>query len=349
MTRNDKQPLRLGTHISVTRDVVLEVVERGHSKEEFCKKIGIAQSTLDQEDYWVSLEENDKVWREALNLTQDPNFGVNMGQKVNRAAMGSLIGSLVRSCPDLLTACYQAFEFQQLLYNIFTAQVKVLNQKVVVSFYPVQAWKIKSPDVVEQVMDYCMIHTFSVFRVLSGRAILPDEASFAHLGKKDNTIYQQILGEKVSFGQTDNSLLFDLADLHTPVITSNSNLKIQFEALAHQLLLKENGNTHWTRQVLKVLETQPLNKLVTLQEVSSLLHVTPRSLQRKLSKEGTNFQEIISQVQKQRAIVLLKNMQLSISEIAYMLGYTEPSTFTRAFKSWTGKTPSEYLDQSSSG
>jgi AraC-like DNA-binding protein len=80
-----------------------------------------------------------------------------------------------------------------------------------------------------------------------------------------------------------------------------------------------------------------------LQAIAEKLHLSTRSLQRKLKDEGHTFLAIANDIQEQRAVHLLRQTQLNISEVAYMLGYAEPSVFRRAFKRWTGKTPKEYL------
>lgn len=342
----NKQPFACGAHISIIRDIVQEVADRGYAQEEFCKLIGLDTATLRNEDCWVSSEAIDHTWLTATEVFQDPYFGMKMGSKINRAVMSSLIGYLMQSCPNLLIACHQSFEFQDLLTNMFTAKIETLDQHVEISFLPQQAWREQSPEVVKQLMEYCMIHGCSVFRVLSGKVIRPLAVYFAHTTKKDIQVYQKFLGENLYFGQTSNKLIFALSDLLLPVISANALLKQHFENLAQQLLLRHGGNSYWTQKVLKVLQGQSIRKLFTLNKVADVLNLAPRSLQRKLKEEQTSFQAITSQVQQQRTMALLKNGQLRISEIAYMLGYAEPGVFTRAFKSWTGKTPKEYLEKS---
>lgn len=343
---HNKQTFTCGAHISAIRDIVQEVADRGYAQEEFCELIGMDATTLRDEDCWVSSETIDRTWRTAMEVFQDPYFGMKMGSKINRAVMSSLIGYIMQSCPNLLTACHQSFEFQDLLINMLTAKVETLGQKVEISFFPQQIWLEKSPEVVEQFMEYCLIHCCSIFRVLSGKVIRPLAVYFSHTTEKDIQAYQKVLGENLYFGQASNKLTFALSDLLLPVISANALLKQHFEGLAQQLLLRQGGHNYWTQKVLKILQEQSIRKLFTLDKVADVLNLAPRSLQRKLKEEQTNFQEITCQVQQQRALALLQNGQLSISEVAYMLGYAEPGVFTRAFKNWTGKTPKEYLDES---
>jgi AraC-like DNA-binding protein len=77
-------------------------------------------------------------------------------------------------------------------------------------------------------------------------------------------------------------------------------------------------------------------------EVAHQLHVSTRTLKRRLAEHGTTFTEILDDVRRQRALLLVENRELSIGEVAARLGYTEVPNFTRAFRRWTGKTPAAY-------
>ena len=85
---------------------------------------------------------------------------------------------------------------------------------------------------------------------------------------------------------------------------------------------------------------------MSLEAVASNFNMSFRSLQRRLKEEGITFLEIVEKVRKNLAIHYLSSEQLQIKDIAYTLGYNEPSAFLRAFKRWTGETPTSYRSQS---
>jgi AraC-like DNA-binding protein len=76
--------------------------------------------------------------------------------------------------------------------------------------------------------------------------------------------------------------------------------------------------------------------------VAKQLHVSTRTLKRRLAEQGTSFSDILDDMRRQRALLLLENRELAIGEVAARLGYTEVPTVTRAFRRWTGKTPAAY-------
>jgi AraC-like DNA-binding protein len=83
----------------------------------------------------------------------------------------------------------------------------------------------------------------------------------------------------------------------------------------------------------------------TIERVSEKLHLTPRTLQRHLQSQGTSYSDLLKQVRLDRANYYLKSTDLSLTEIALNLGYREQSSFSSAYKSWTGTSPHQARDQ----
>ena len=82
----------------------------------------------------------------------------------------------------------------------------------------------------------------------------------------------------------------------------------------------------------------------TLEDISQRLNMTTRTLRRKLEEEGTNFKALLEEAKRRDAIQLLDDRNLEIQRVANLLGYQDPANFTRAFRQWTGQTPSQYRD-----
>ena len=90
--------------------------------------------------------------------------------------------------------------------------------------------------------------------------------------------------------------------------------------------------------VIKNLSSGTLSKT----SIASQLHMSPRNLQFKLAAQGTSYQEILDITRKELALAYIEQRRLAITEIAYLLGFTDSANFTRAFRRWTGKSPSEF-------
>lgn len=341
-TMHDKQLPKHRTLMPIIRDLVMAVTERGHNPQEFCQRIGLSLTDLQQDNVWVDLKTGHRVWQEALAVTQDVYLGLHIGQKSNVSVAG-VVAYLIQSCPDLLTAFSKMCEYNATYTTVFNYAIEEKPpHEVWISYDPVSEWVNKYPATAQQAIETSMTRTCSILRLLSGKALKPLRACFGYSLNKDLHVYQKLLCEQVQFGCSQNQLVFALADLQNPVLTANKTLQIHFEQLVQAQLPTAPANV-WANKVRQTIVNQPLNLPPILQDIAERLQLSPRSLQRKLKDEGYTFLAIANDIQQQRAIHLLRQTQLNVSEVAYMMGYAEPSVFRRAFKRWTGKTPKEYL------
>ncbi|MCW8844313.1 MAG: AraC family transcriptional regulator [Gammaproteobacteria bacterium] len=112
-----------------------------------------------------------------------------------------------------------------------------------------------------------------------------------------------------------------------------SRVEAEFEAMASQITV--------TSRVRHALLAAP-EHVPLLSEIASSQHVAPRTLIRRLKREGSSYQQVLQQVRKQRAIELLSEPTLTVKQVSYLLGYKDPSNFGRAFAQWVGQSPGAY-------
>ena len=191
-------------------------------------------------------------------------------------------------------------------------------------------------------IEFCMFAVLRICRLLSGRHIVPQNFTIAHHRSGNISEMSRFVGTKIQFGTgTDEfSLEFDTREL--PLIHSDNRL--------NDLLLRycELGLAH-RRDDLNRLRPKVENAIssllphgrVVVGDIAHTLGMSPRTLERKLSEEGSNFTEVIQQLRRDLAVRYLKERNLHVSKIAWLLGFREVSSFTHAFKRWTGKTPSQ--------
>lgn len=149
------------------------------------------------------------------------------------------------------------------------------------------------------------------------------------------------LGNRVSFDCAFTQFRFPRRGLQVPLALPDPQLlamaKAQCEAEL-QRLQDDGGLLPEVRRVSKLHLSEP----VTLERVADILHLSPRTLRRRLAELGTSFQMILEQLRRGRAVELLLHSSLSVEQIAAELGYHDPSNFGRAFRRWTGQSPREY-------
>ena len=141
-----------------------------------------------------------------------------------------------------------------------------------------------------------------------------------------------------------NEVIFSMKDLKKPFLTANNIMVEYLEPQLKQKLAEMESETFETfvsRVQKKLFQLIPSGQF-GLENVAEEFGISGRTLQRNLSSENTSFNQLVKDIQKIMTFNYLEAKELSIDEIAYLVGYTELSSFYRAFKKWTGKTVSQY-------
>jgi AraC-like DNA-binding protein len=147
------------------------------------------------------------------------------------------------------------------------------------------------------------------------------------------------LGGRLRFDQPAHRLVFASSILATPLTSADAvATRLAAEQCEKELAAMDAGFTARIRAAIR-------DGSGSLDAVAKQLHVSPRTLKRKLADHGTTFSAIRDDMRRQRALLLLDNRALSIGEVATAVGYTELPNFTRAFRKWTGMTPAAYRDR----
>jgi AraC-like DNA-binding protein len=171
---------------------------------------------------------------------------------------------------------------------------------------------------------------------------IPLEVRFPHSAPDDISEHQQLFGCKLQFGWERTELVFAREFLNTPLVKADPALQAILEAQVVDLIRKLPKGEATTDAVRRHLASELGKGQPTLEQIAARLHMSSRTLRRHLDEEGTSFRQILSEVRRELASRHLSEGRLAIGEIAFLLGFSEPSAFHRAFKHWTGHAPHAY-------
>jgi AraC-like DNA-binding protein len=153
--------------------------------------------------------------------------------------------------------------------------------------------------------------------------------------------FHRLLRAPVRFAAEMNRLIFDAASIERPLETGNPELARQNDAIAIRYLARiEHENVE--ARVREALRQRLEKREPSQEQIAEQLNMSPRTLQRKLGDAGTSFKEILDDTRHSLALAYLSETQHSISEVTYRLGFSSGSSFTRAFRRWTGRSPSDW-------
>jgi AraC-like DNA-binding protein len=152
----------------------------------------------------------------------------------------------------------------------------------------------------------------------------------------------RVLGCEVRVGASWNGLIVPLASWQLPLRRRDSLLQRLLETQADQILAQLPRRTGLAEQVLRALARGLDAGSTGVDTIARQLAMSARTLQRRLASEGVSYQHLLDEARKEAARRYLAESSLAISEVAYLVGYSEPAPFHRAFKRWYGVTPEAY-------
>jgi AraC-like DNA-binding protein len=170
----------------------------------------------------------------------------------------------------------------------------------------------------------------------------PVEVHLEHPEPSYAAEYERILETKARFNMPSNAIVMRKERLEVPMLRANSDLSAAFEAQARRVLeslkQKEDIVARVREEAAMELRTGP----ASMKKAARRLGLGIATLRRKLEGEGTTFSEIVDDLRRELAEQHLTHGDLTISEVAFLLGFSDVRAFGRAFRRWTGASPSEY-------
>ncbi|AMO94395.1 bacterial regulatory helix-turn-helix s, AraC family protein [Collimonas fungivorans] len=281
-------------------------------------------------------------WRAMLQLASDrlndPLLGLRLGGNITAAHLG-VMGYVFSSGRYLANALLRFKGYSRLVYEAGHLHTSVQG------FDFVLTWGEESGRC-GALADECSIASFVQFvRNISSKPISATQICFINKAPPDIQPYIDFFGCPVLFEQPVTSIRGGLWHLATRLLQPDEMLLQMLEQLA-DMMLEELPQASDIEQSVR----QSIARLIhdgepQLEQVAQELNMTPRTLRRRLDEEGLNYRSLLENIRKHLAERYLLDPRLRLSEIAQLLGYSEQSTFNRAFRRWTGQTPHERQQQ----
>ena len=191
-------------------------------------------------------------------------------------------------------------------------------------------------------IEFCMFAVIRICRSLTGQHLVPQHFSIAHHRSGGISDMARFVGTEVQFGTDKDEFTLNVEARDLPLIHSDNYLNDFLLKYCEAALADRRGDVSQLRtRVENAISSVLPHRRVRAGDVARTLGMSQRTLERKLSDEGLNFTELLQQLRRDLAVRYLKERNLHVSKIAWLLGFQEVSSFTHAFKRWTGKTPSQ--------
>jgi AraC-like DNA-binding protein len=166
-----------------------------------------------------------------------------------------------------------------------------------------------------------------------------------YLQKRANVgVAEQNLGCKIIRGAPRNVIVFRTSDATAPFVTRNAELLDLLAPQFEEQLRQFKEEDSFIELVRQAIQDRLTGHRPSIDAISQVLHISPRTLQRRLQDAGSSFQRVLNEARHQMARYYLSNSALELNEAAYLLGFEDPNSFGRAFRNWEGIPPSDWRE-----
>ncbi len=308
----------------------------GLPTEEILAKAGVAQAQM-QANARTPLSAQHAFWSALVQVTSDEDAGLHLGEHLP-LYRGQVIEHLFMSSANFGEGLQRALAYQRLISDALSAEL-VINEA---HCYITNGMQEFVDSMVNRHYSECIFSgVLRFFKFVTEGRFTPAFIDFNFEEGANEEEYLRVYGCPVSLGQRETRLYFDHAILEFPMWQAEPELLQLHEQLAVEKL-QELARYDLVGEVRRAIGSTLESGETTLETVAGQLNITPRRLRTQLSEANTSFQQILSDYRCRLAKKLLATTNESVERIVYLTGFSEPSTFYRAFKRWTDETPVEY-------
>jgi AraC-like DNA-binding protein len=333
------QALRAGPMISVAAATgLLEAIEaRGGDPDQILRGFGIERSALSEPEGFIPSSTFAGVLEEAAQATADDCFGLHFGENYNPRNIGPLVYVILNS--PTVRAGIENFERYLHVYNEAAKWFFTSEGNRAYIRYLLTDLGIKS---LRQSNEHGMTIAFNTLRMMVGSEWAPMEVQFAHEAPERTSEHLRIFHAPVSFACKTNAIVIDRHFVEREVAAADQRLYQILKRYLDQVLSEMPREDSLLASVRRATAETMIDGDLKLARVAKQMAMSARTLQRQLKERGVDFKQLTDETRQQLAVTYLKDRKNTLTEVAFLLGYSELSAFNRAFKRWTGSTPLEY-------
>lgn len=279
-------------------------------------------------------EKIDRIRAQAVKLSGDEAFGLRSAAIFAPAQLGAL-GYAWLASMNLRNACLRLERFIRVLNVKARARVADSDGNMVVTM------QLNLPTVSGFARDDSALAILArMCRLVYGESFRLAAVNFNHAEPHDIQPYFEYFGCKLFFDQPENQLLIPLPQVDVTLIGANPELALLNDQVSIRRLALLDRHDVVARVQAALIDQLPLGN-ISDESIAQALHMSARTLHRKLAKTDRNFRLLLVEMRRELAERYIMDNSLTLTEISLLLGFSEQSSFSRAFKNWTGKAPSE--------
>ena len=316
------------------------VQELGAEPEPLYRRVGLSSALMDNPDYMVPCASASALLDITAKALGREDFGLLLGCRRKVFQIG-LLWPLIAHCPSIEQALSEAMKHLHLHNRGLFWQLSVEENQALLT----RADRISSEVPTFQWAVYSTCSMFGGMRALCGKDWHPTSVSFIHPSPADSQAYDRFFETKVSFNREFNRIVFPVSDLAREIPHRNRNLYGQLTKQVQALEDEYEREEDFCSKIKLLIEQRMHTVDCTQTAIAQVLSMHPKTLQRELKKHGSSFRNLKVEVRLDIAEHYLKDSKIPLTTIAYILGFSELSSFSHAFKNRHQVSPAVWREQ----
>jgi len=310
------------------------ILDHGMPLAEFEKQAGVKPSRIKDPDAWIPMRSFVRLWELAIEATGDHSLALRLRKGIG-IRMVHFVIQLSMHSPTMLAALFHFTRYNKLLSETDTFEIANKDELVEVTYTNTSPYQVR----------WLPEHHFSfgveLGRSLAKESFAPIRVSFQHADPGYKKVYEDVFQAPALFQQPKNSIVFRKKDLLQPIARRDPYLQSVLEKHAEELMNKRGKSESVREKVKAYIFTNLSVGEINLETAASTLNMARSTLYRQLKMEETSFRDLLLETRQHLAKAHLRD-GMTNSQVAYLIGFSEPSAFQRAFKRWYNINPGEY-------
>jgi AraC-like DNA-binding protein len=325
----------------LVRPIVATLLARGLPLDAFYGATDLTPEILADVEARVSPSQFCIAWSELVRLTGEPRIALAIADALPPGSFG-VVEYVCRSAPTLGDALRLWTRYLNLLDDAVKVGLVIEGERASLRVL------VESEAPAPASHELCFAVVVAHARAVCGARFRPVSVRFSHrapsVAPEAVSAYEAWFGAKVVFNADATELVMETSALDAKLATADAGLSSILARVADRELEERRDAPPLTAQVKRALRDALKNDDAQIEGIAKRLGLAARSLQRRLRDEGTTLQALRDEVRRDLGARYLEE-DLSVTEISFLLGFSEPSAFFRAWKRWTGQTPLESKEQ----
>jgi AraC-like DNA-binding protein len=313
------------------------IAAAGRNPDEILHRLGLARSAFRNSEGFIASSIFVRILEEAARATADECFGLHFGEHFNPKDIGPLVYVVLNS-PTVAAAIQNAERYIHLHNEAAKLSFSIEGEQAYLRFMLADL----GIDSTRQHNEYSMAVALNTLRIIAGSHWAPREVQFAHEAPAHTAEHLRLFGAPVLFGCASNALVTEREFVERQVPAADQRLYRILKQYLERILDEMPPEDGLLASVRRVIAESMRDGYPKLANVAKKAAMSPRTLERRLKEHGTSFNKLVKDTRRRFALNYLRDRKNTLTQIAFLLGYSEVSAFNRAFKRWTGSTPLGY-------